>query len=257
MFKVASANIRFDNPQDGRHDWAGRRILLSSLLNDFCADIFGTQEGREEQIKDLCSLLPNHTLVEEHREWIEERMYPCIFVNSQNIEVISSGDIWLSETPTIGGSKSFNSAFPRLCTWIKAKHKHRDFNFFYVNTHLDHVLSSTRSEQIQVLIDEVKRINDQNLPIIVTGDFNESPQEEVRDKLISQFSNLYDPWTKHGHLEETSYHKFDGLNPEGARIDWIIADKFFESKSIRLAKENQKGIFPSDHFPVLAEFTIS
>jgi endonuclease/exonuclease/phosphatase family metal-dependent hydrolase len=255
MFKVASANIRFDNPNDGKHDWAGRREIVAQFLNEFSADVFGTQEGRGPQIKDLESLLPDHKLIDLNRNWIEERMYPCIFVNPKKIDVMDSGDIWLSETPQEAGSKSFDSAFPRLCTWIKANHRESNKEFFYVNVHLDHILSSTRASQIQVLINETKKINHQNLPVVITGDFNESPHEEVRSLLNIQCPDLYDPWIQLKNDEETSYHKFDGKNPEGTRIDWIMVDKSFSVENIILEKRDLNGIYPSDHFFVLGSFT--
>jgi endonuclease/exonuclease/phosphatase family metal-dependent hydrolase len=254
MLRTASANIRFDNPADGEHDWNGRRKVLSRLLNNFNAHIFGTQEGREPQLKDLESLLPNHKLIDKNRDWITERMYPCIFVDPKRIDVIDSGDIWLSETPYEAGTKSFESAFPRLCTWIKAIHLETNTKFFYVNVHLDHILSSTRANQIQVLINETSKINNEKYPMLITGDFNESPFEDVREKINSQ-TNLYDPWMEKKLEEETSYHKFEGTNPDGSRIDWILVDKFFKTKSIKLEKSDLNGIYPSDHYFVFSEFT--
>lgn len=253
MLRTASANIRFDNPADGDHDWSGRRNILANLLNDFAPHVIGTQEGREPQLRDLEGLLLNHKLVDLNRGWIDERMYPCIFINPAQVNVVDSGDIWLSETPYVAGSKSFESAFPRLCTWIKATHIESKTNFFYVNVHLDHILSSTRASQIQVLINETAKINTEKYPMIITGDFNESPFEEVREKINSQTS-LYDPWIEKSLKEETSFHKFDGVNPEGSRIDWILADSFFKAEDIRLEKSDQRGIYPSDHFLVFADF---
>ncbi|OUR98897.1 hypothetical protein A9Q84_05650 [Halobacteriovorax marinus] len=256
MLKIASANIRFDNPHDAPNDWAGRREVLANSLKTFSPHIFGTQEGRQPQLKDFESLLPNHKLIDLNRTWITERMYPCIFVDSKKIDVIDSGDIWLSETPFEAGSKSFESAFPRLCTWIKGEVIESGFKFFYVNVHLDHVLSETRAQQIQVLINETKKINTDNLPMVMTGDFNESPFEEVREKISNQLPELYDPWMKLGKIEETSFHKFDGTNDEGSRIDWILVDSTLKTENIYLMKDHVKEIYPSDHFLVFGEFTI-
>ncbi|ATH06662.1 hypothetical protein BIY24_01525 [Halobacteriovorax marinus] len=255
MLKVASTNIRFDNPADAPNDWAGRKSLLSELINNFAPDLLGTQEGREPQLKDLDQLLPAHTLIDGHRSWITERMYPCIFVNPLTVEVKESGDIWLSETPYDAGTKSFDSAFPRLCTWIHGVFKDTKKEFIYVNTHLDHVKSHTRRSQIQVLISEIKKINTKSLPIILTGDFNESPAEDVREVINREWTNLYDAWQFLGKEEETSFHKFDGVHDEGSRIDWILTDRFFKTKSIEIIKEHREEIYPSDHFPVFASFT--
>lgn len=256
MFKVASANIRFDNPNDAPNDWSGRREVIAKFLNGFCPDLFGTQEGRQPQIRDLESLLPNHCLSDSNREWITERMYPCIFYNPSKIEVLNSGDIWLSETPYVAGSKSFDSAFPRLCTWANVKRIEDNLKLLYVNVHLDHVLSETRAKQIQVLVNEIKKLNTDNLPIILSGDFNESPFEEVRRIISSELSDLYDPWIHLNHTEETSFHKFDGTNESGSRIDWILVDSTFKTEKIYLMKDHVEDIYPSDHFLVFGEFTI-
>ncbi len=255
MLKVASTNIRFDNPADKPNDWSGRKELLTSLINNFSPDIIGTQEGREPQLKDLESLLPSHKLIDLNREWIDERMYPCIYINPKTIDVIDSGDIWLSETPYSAGSKSFESAFPRLCTWIQARIIETGKDIFYVNTHLDHVLGETRKQQIQVLINEIKKKNTLDLPVVLTGDFNESPSESVREVIEKNWGELYDPWQFLKREEETSFHKFDGKNIDGSRIDWILVDKCFQVSSIQIVKDHEGEIYPSDHYPVFASFT--
>ena len=73
---------------------------------------------------------------------------------------------------------------------------------------------------------------------------------------MKERSNLFDPWIQHKLIEETTFHKFKGKLDEGARIDWIIADKRFKSIGIKINKDNVEGIYPSDHFPVIAKFKI-
>jgi len=102
---LLSSNIRFANPADGTNDWAFRRPHLIALIEKCAPDILGTQEGREKQIRNLAEGLKKLTLVEAHREWIEERMYPCLFINTEKFEILKSGDIWLSDTPTVAASK--------------------------------------------------------------------------------------------------------------------------------------------------------
>lgn len=255
--KIACSNIRFDNPKDGNHDWNGRRNILADIINDFNPDLLGTQEGRRPQLEDFDSLLENLAMVDHHRDWIPERMYPSIFIDPKKIAVKDSGDIWLSETPKIPGSKSFQSAFPRICTWIKGEFKNSNVPFLYLNCHLDHVLESTRHEQILVLIHESKKINNENLPIILSGDFNEDPKSRVREKLSEYYPNLYDPWMRLGKEETSSHHKFDGEAEDGSRIDWILLDKTFEAKDCFLDTKSVKGIYPSDHYPLLAKLELA
>lgn len=248
--KIISSNIRYDNPEDGKHSWENRRPLLQKIFHDFHPDILGTQEGRESQIKSLSKSL-HFKLIDGHRKWIEERMYPCLFVNEERILVHKSGDIWLSKTPHISGSKSFKSSFPRLCTWMQITHLGTHQDYFVVNTHLDHVLEETRIHQANVLVREVQKINMRNLPLILLGDFNDSPKGEIR-KILLENLDLIDPWIELGHPEETSHHAFKGEKEEGDRIDWILIPHSFMVEEIQLEKKSFNDIFPSDHYPLLA-----
>lgn len=254
--KVISSNIRFDNPKDGQHIWQNRIEILSSIINSKKPDYLGTQEGWRRQLYQFYTKLENLVMVDDHRSWIEDRMYPTIFINPDTFEKIKSGDIWLSETPNVPASKSFDSAFPRLCSWAKVKHKKSGENLLLVNVHLDHLETKTRQSQIKVLIEEISKIHNDNEKVIIIGDFNEGPDEEVR-KIIDQSEfNLKDPWLELKQPEESSHHKFTGINPNGTRIDWILRPTCLECIEINLIKDHENNIYPSDHFPVEALFRL-
>lgn len=258
MLKVMTSNIRFSSPHDGPNSWDQRKSLLTTVIHDFHPHILGTQEGREPQLRELHQMLKGLTLVDSHREWIEERMYPCLFMNLEEIELIQSGDFWLSETPNVAGSLSFESAFPRLCVWAKIVVKNTQRTIMVVNTHLDHVKSETRQNQMRVMLEQVQQINTQNLPMLFMGDFNESPFGPTRKVMNTFLSELYDPWQKLKYEEETTYHKFRGQLSEeegGARIDWIMASPEFKVHSIEIEKKHRDQLYPSDHFPIKAEFS--
>jgi endonuclease/exonuclease/phosphatase family metal-dependent hydrolase len=250
QLKMISSNIRYENAHDGIHSWDNRRPLLQKIITDFLPDILATQEGREKQIKSLADVIPLK-LVDSHRPWIDERMYPCLFINEEKIEIKSSGDIWLSETPLIPGSCSFKSTFPRLCTWMHVTHSINNQDYFVVNTHLDHVLEETRLLQIKVLIQEIEILNSRRLPLILMGDFNDSPASGVRQSILNSLE-LKDPWIEKGIPEETSHHGFQDEKNSGDRIDWILIPKTFVVEKIHLEKNSFNGIFPSDHYPLLA-----
>lgn len=252
---LISSNIRFDNPADGINAWSHRRSLLTRALLAHGPDLIATQEGRFEQLKDFESLLSDFEMIDHHRSWIKERMYPTFFMRKSAFELIKSEDLWLSETPDVAGSKSFGSAFPRLMTWMKIQPKNSKSNLLVINTHLDHIKTETRTSQIQVLSQEIKRIWDRNSSLVVMGDFNASPDSEVRESLLSEFPNLIDSWRLHNQAEETSHHAFDGICPGGNRIDWIMTDEKVSVESCFLDKNPVDGKYPSDHFPVICKIT--
>jgi endonuclease/exonuclease/phosphatase family metal-dependent hydrolase len=250
--RVMTSNIRFDNPKDGIHQWKNRKEVLREMIEDFSPDLLSTQEGYRPQIESLDECLPHLNLVSSHREWIKDRMYPSLFFNPKTVEKGLSGDFWLSETPFEPGSKSFKSAFPRLCTWASLKIKSGQHCFLAANCHLDHVLSETREGQIKVLLEEIKKIKKEGEGLILMGDFNDHPQSKVRHIIKEIFPNLYDPWPLLNLDEEPTHHSFNGPCKEGSRIDWILVDKRYKAINIFLDKRQIKGIFPSDHFPLKA-----
>lgn len=250
QLKIISSNIRYENDLDGIQSWENRRPLLQKIFNDFAPDILGTQEGRFLQTKSLANNL-NLKLVESHRTWIENRMYPCLYLNEKKINLHNSGDVWLSQTPHLEGSTSFKSAFPRLCTWMKITHIESNLDYIVLNTHLDHVLEETRIEQINVLIHEIKLINDKNLPLILLGDFNDAPSSMIRKTIIEKLQ-LKDPWIELALPEETTHHAFLGDKGNGERIDWILIPENFKTEEIFLEKRSFNSIYPSDHYPLLA-----
>src|SRR5690606_27334653 len=143
-----------------------RRLLLAETLLKHNPDIISTQEGRHDQLKDFETLLQDFELVASHRSWIKERMYPSIYLRKGKFEILKSEDLWLSETPEIAGSRSFNSAFPRLMTWVKLQPVNSKKNLLIVNTHLDHLRGDTREAQARVLIKEVKRFWKDECPVV-------------------------------------------------------------------------------------------
>jgi len=253
---LISCNIRFDNPSDGANAWPHRRDLLAETLLSHDPALICTQEGRWPQLTELRGLLGHYQLIDHHRSWIGERMYPSIYLRNDTFEYLSSGDLWLSETPEIAGSRSFESAFPRLLTWVTLQLKNSDQKFLFVNTHLDHIKTQTRLGQIKVLIKEIKRVWDQNSRLIIMGDFNDSPDSDVCKLILEAFPNLMDAWKLHHEHEETSHHAFNGEIQNGSRIDWILVDQRLHVVDCLMDKTNRNGSYPTDHFPIVCRIKL-
>jgi endonuclease/exonuclease/phosphatase family metal-dependent hydrolase len=251
--KVISTNIRFENPADNTNNWPFRKDFWAKIIMSKTPDIISTQEGRKPQLMDAEKSLENYSHTYKNRSWIEERMYPCIFV-SEAWKVIDSGDRWLSETPDVPASSSFGSMFPRLMTYAHIKNKKSDIEIMVVNCHLDHMNSSTRDSQSKVLLNQIKKLNPTMVPTILTGDFNESPFESVRKNINDSKIVPIDPWFDLHLEEEGTHHKFTGDNHETKRIDWILSSEELSPLKAKILKHNDLGKYPSDHFPIFAHF---
>jgi endonuclease/exonuclease/phosphatase family metal-dependent hydrolase len=255
-FCLISSNIRFDNPADGENSWVHRRDILASTLLKHRPDVIATQEGRFNQLKNFESIMVDYQIIDQHRSWIRERMYPSFYLRTGKFEILRSDDLWLSETPEVAGSISFGSSFPRLMTWMKIQPKNTEHNLFIVNTHLDHVRPQTRIEQTKVLIQEIQSRRDQRYRLIIMGDFNEGPTGEVRKLINKAFPELIDSWKICNNHEETSHHAFNGECQNGSRIDWILVDQALKVEDCFLEKTVISGRYPSDHFPVICRLRL-
>lgn len=249
---IISSNIRYDEPDDGECCWENRRDFLAKSLLDFTPDIVATQEGKRPQLQDFSDRLTGMHCVDSHREWLDNLMYPCLFYNPRTLTLRESGDIWLSTSPAEAGSVSFGSLFPRLCTWARF-----DNGILVVNVHLDNSDSDTRLRQGRVLVEQVRALRSDGESVVILGDFNESPACTVRRMLNDEWPGLVDPWQVLGQAEESSHHNFDDPIDYGSRIDWILATKALRIESIALDKaRSDQGIYPSDHYPLKARFTL-
>lgn len=257
MLNLISSNIRFESQKDGPNNWPFRKATLSELLLSKTPQILGTQEGREPQLRDFDHLLHGLELVDHHRDWIEERMYPCLWYDPKKLKLENSQDFWLSETPSIAGSKSFDSAFPRLVTVATFKDLENSQQFIVSNCHLDHLKEETRLQQIEVLATSLGYYNQNNLPVILMGDFNSPATGPVRQKL-TKLIDLKDPWLDLKKKEETTFHHFhgDSYDPQkGARIDWILYHPKFKVIDAHILKDHKDGLYPSDHYPIWTQLS--
>lgn len=251
LHTIISANIRFDNPEDGVLCWEMRLPLLAQLIQSHSPLIVGTQEGRRTQHQELLQALRPLSLCDAHRPWLEERMYPCIYLDQSRAHLDQSGDVWLSASPETPGTKLSGSAFPRLCTWARLRVSAR--TLFIINLHLDFLAEDIRLQQARILAAEIRPRLGPNDHLILMGDFNDRPGSKVHRELLALFPELYDPWTG---LEEASHHSFGQVTWESHRIDWILLDERIRCQEIFLDKTRKGKLWPSDHFPLVCRIKL-
>jgi len=249
---IVTSNIRYAEPKDEPHSWSNRRDFLAERLLDFGPDLLATQEGRKWQVDEITERLIGLTRIDAHRDWIADLMYPCLFYNEKELTLRESGDIWLSKSPSLVGSRSFGSEFPRLCTWATFEER-----LFAVNVHLDNEHSDTRVHQIRVLLQQIRQLQQITRHALLMGDFNEAPDGPVRATIGEEWPELTDPWLELGLEEESSHHCFGESIDYGSRVDWILSGPSLVSQQIFLDKsQTDDGIYPSDHFILKARFTL-
>lgn len=255
---IMSFNMRYDNPDDKENNWQFRknRIKDNILFNDI--DIVGSQELLHHQLQDLINLLPQYSSIGLAREdAISKGEYSAILYRKDKFEIIDSGNFWLSENPNAVGVKGWDAACERICTWAIFMHKKEKKKFLFMNTHLDHIGQEARRNSIDLILSEIKRISKNNLPVILTGDFNATPDDEIIHKVKKDYVDLkledaFDiAKIKKG--PEWTFHNFGKLpNKEKVRIDYIFL-KNIKVNRYSVDTDYYDGVYISDHYPVISE----
>lgn len=262
--KVMSYNVRYGTAKDGKNSWDNRKEATPAMLEEVRPDIFGVQEALDFQIQYITESCPRYKAVGVGREdGVSKGEHMSIFYNTETISLEKWGTYWLSETPDVP-SKGWDAACMRTATWALLREKHTGRQFFYVNTHLDHRGVVARKEGLALLHRRISEMNPDNLPMILTGDFNilpDNPGLEDIDKLMKSARNSclegdtfgsYNGWGQNGKFKDApSLEKknVDYLLP----IDYIYYSGFDECTEFRVITKPYAGKpFISDHYPVCA-----
>lgn len=252
QLKVLSFNLRFDNPRDGIHAWPHRRDSVAEVIRQHQPLVFGIQEGLLTMLKDLDARLPEYGRVGEGRGSVESDEYSAVYYRKDVLEVVETNQIWLSETPELPGSKSWDACLPRICTWAVFQELGSERKFCFFNTHLDHEGSLAREKGAKLLWQTMAPYAAQNLPCILTGDFNSTPDSEPITFLRSK---LVDALFSQGKGDLGTFHRFSGeagVEP----IDYIFCTQDITILDAHVLDQKVDGIWPSDHFPILAKITL-
>jgi endonuclease/exonuclease/phosphatase family metal-dependent hydrolase len=249
--RLMTFNLRFATPLDGPNAWEYRKELVVELILARGPHLLGTQEGTVPQLEYLAQHLPRYLPLIGHRDVDPTCQYPTIFYREDLFQVAESGEFWLSETPAVHRSTSWDSAFPRMATYGLFQERGRDLWFYFIDTHLDHISAQARLQGARMIREHFFPLEK---PLILVGDFNESPDSPVYRQFLGPGSPLQDSWRAlHPAGEEaTTQHNFDGSS-RGSRIDWILLSSLFRVKEAFIVTDNWNGRYPSDHYPYAAE----
>jgi len=262
-FRVMTFNLRVDTPDDGENAWKYRAQRAADVIRDADPSIIGTQEAMIHMIEDLQSRLDGYEWVGEGRLGGTEGEFTALFVKKSDFIIMDSGTFWLSETPHVPGSRSWDSAYPRICTWCSLRSvKDKDFSLFVYNVHLDNISDEARVQGLRLVRSVIAGHRQSNrLPYILLGDFNCKPGSRAIQSLADGntegsdglfFRNSY---TEAGMKYEEvglTCHKYKGGH-RGEPIDYIFTSPELRVIGVEIDRRTIRGGYPSDHYPVIAE----
>jgi endonuclease/exonuclease/phosphatase family metal-dependent hydrolase len=253
--RVMTFNLRFENDRDGPNSWPLRRELVVDTIQRYAPSILGTQEGTCSQIEFLESRLPDYYLHTPGRVFDGTCQYPTLFFRKDRYTIRGGGEFWLSKTPAVHRSMDWDSAFPRMMSYGYIVLRSSGRTLVAAVTHLDHMGANARRHQAAMLAEWISAHKD---PVILMGDFNDTPGSAVHGILTAASTGLSDTWQIMAGAEDSTsftHHGFTGI-PTKSRMDWILVSTHFTVSDVRIVHDRCGDRYPSDHFPYLAELEL-
>lgn len=255
---VMTFNMRYDNPEDGQNNWRFRRERVAGVIKAQEVDVLGTQELLSNQFNDLSGLLTGYQGVGVGRlDGVESGEYCAVFFRKDRFTLLDSGTFWLSETPEVVGSLGWDGACERIATWVVLRDRDGR-EFFFIDTHLDHVGQVARDEGVSLLMKRIETLRG-GRPVILTGDFNSEPGSSVVAH-VQKDGVLRDAKAIAAQRSGTDWSFSDfGQIPEAERplLDYIFVSGDIEAVRYEVLPDTFDGGYVSDHAPVMAVVKIA
>ncbi len=251
--KVMTYNIRLATDSDKENSWTKRKGEALALMNYYHPDYFGVQEALPQQMEDIKNGMKNYNAIGVGRDdGSNKGEFSALFYDTTKLQMLQSGTFWLSETPE-KPSKGWDAAYNRICTYALFKMKKGGKRFWTFNIHFDHVGNVARVNSSKLILEKIKEFDTKNYPVVLTGDFNLTEDSEPIKIISKNFSDTYYSTKTTHYGPKGTFTAFDVNVIPKDRIDYIFT-KGFDCLSHRTINDRRENLlYPSDHFPVLAD----
>ena len=254
-------NIRLNTERDSLNAWPHRKDNVAAQILFHDVHLLGVQEALHNQMVDLRERLPQFKSIGVGRDDGKEKgEYSAIFYDTTRLQLLQSSTFWLSLTPEVAGSKSWDAAITRIVSWAQFRDKKTRKTFYAFNTHFDHIGKEARRESAKLLLQKVASLAGKT-PAIVTGDFNAVPSDEPIMVITDNANPLH--LTDAKSVSATPHYgpsgTFTGFGSKESNdlpIDYIFLKGPWKVKKHATLSQTWGGRFASDHFAVLATLSL-
>lgn len=250
--RLMTFNIRYGTARDGDDHWCRRRELVADTIRRHAPHVLGVQEALAFQVEWLEDRFPRYERIGVGRDADGGGELSALFVDRERLEVVESGTFWLSPTPDVPGSRGWDAALPRICTWAELQDRASGETLRVWNTHFDHRGRTARLESARAI---AARIEASTGPDVVMGDLNSGedspPLDALRQSGLRDSFRVASPDAR----RVGTFNGFRGIET-GAKIDYVLVDERFDVLSAAIDRRRYSGRCASDHEAVVAEVAI-
>lgn len=247
-----SFNVRYGLADDGPNRWEVRAPRTLSILQRHRPELVGLQEAMDFQLDALLSVGGYVAVGAGREDGRSGGEHAAILYDPSRLRLLRSDTFWLSDTPEVIGSKTWDHRVTRVCTWTHFRDLANGREFYHFNAHLDHESAGAREKGIELILRRIATRSPQD-PVVLTGDFNCGEGDPVIDQVRA--AGLRDTFrVMHSEAEGVTFNGWDP-EPTGDKIDYIFVEPRTAVMSAEVHRELVDGGLPSDHFPISATIT--
>ena len=237
-----------------------RLPVIVKRITDYDFDIIGTQEVTYEMRSALFEVLGDtYAIFGSGRKNYANGEGTPIMYKRDRFDLLEKGNFWLSETPDVPGSVSWDCSQERLATWGKFLDKKTGKKFIYINTHFDHRGPISRTKAAELLLEKARELGG-GLPTFFSGDLNTTISSNEIAVLFDNdiVKDSYSASITEPTGRVSSYYGFDFDRPDGgSRIDYIFVPKNAKVHSYSCIDDDFRyRQYSSDHCPLLVVVSI-
>lgn len=239
-------------------DWERRKGPLDLAFKAIDADVIGFQEmesfARGSGGKVNLTL---DWLLDNNPDYAAAAVGPVdqfpstqpIFYRKATVELMDQGWFFFSDTPDVIYSRTFNGSWPAFASWAVFRNMQDGTVFRVINIHTEYRSRSNRLLSLELVAERMKPWVEADEQIFVIGDFNARLGAATLE-ILSDIGVAYAP------VRGSTYHLNQGINLFGAidHIGYIGGPALSDGPFVLRKKFG--GQWPTDHYPVLADFTL-
>jgi endonuclease/exonuclease/phosphatase family metal-dependent hydrolase len=236
--------------------WREREPRMQRLLRAERPSLLGTQEVMPSQLSTLTTALgPSYRVLGHGRDRNGQGEGCPILFDADRLELLAWEQLALSDDPAARGSRSWGNLVPRVAVHAEFRDRATSARFVAINTHFDHLSRASRVRAAEFLR---RRVADQSLPAVVTGDLNADDDSPALGELFDD-DQLVDAWETASERSSPRWGTFPNYGSvrwAAKRIDWIAVTPDIEVRNVGINARRFDGRWPSDHLPVQAVLRI-
>ncbi len=240
-------------------DWERRKKPLDLAFKHINADIVAFQEmesfaGRSGNSNNLTLdwLLANNPdfgAAAVGDPAVFPSTQPILF-RKDRLSVLDQGWFFFSDTPDVIYARTYNGSYPAFASWAAFQDQLTGQKFRVLNIHTDYGSRSNRLQSAALVAERIAPWIAAKEAFFVVGDLNARAGDEV-------LSIIETPGVTFRPIDGSTYHFNMGLNLFGA-IDHIgYSGDISPVGAPVVTRQKFAGEWPTDHYPVTADFSLN